>query len=305
MAGLAGRVSARGGLVVNACWAAIALWLLGLASLRISDRVQSLRITRNDEGMTVGRTHEIVEAVHSIQETGDVYLVNLSRRFLPVVRFTLRDQFHVRESLSRESESIAVRRRPTVLVFGPDDSPIIQEIVSRVAGRLVQQISIEGDSRVLWLYQADYEDVLDECRKTPTTGVAFDGQVTLAGVHLQRIDNGDVNVTNCWRIHQKPANLSDQLKVFNHLIDRDLEKIAQADGLGHVPSQWREGDIILNYYPMPIPADIPDGDYQLLTGMYRLDTSRRVPIAQDDQFAEQAQTGPYSFKKGILQTYGP
>lgn len=253
----------------------------------------------------MGRTHEIVEAVHSIQETGDVYLVNLSRRFLPVVRFTLRDQFHVRESLSRESESIAVRRRPTVLVFGPDDSPIIQEIVSRVAGRLVQQISIEGDSRVLWLYQADYEDVLDECRKTPTTGVAFDGQVTLAGVHLQRIDNGDVNVTNCWRIHQKPANLSDQLKVFNHLIDRDLEKIAQADGLGHVPSQWREGDIILNYYPMPIPADIPDGDYQLLTGMYRLDTSRRVPIAQDDQFAEQAQTGPYSFKKGILQTYGP
>ena len=305
IASLAGRVSARGGLAVAACWAVIALWLFVLASLRISDRVQSLRITRNDEGMTVGRAHEIVEAVHSIQETGDVYLVNLAHRFLPVVRYTLRDQYHVRESLSRESESIAVRRRPTVLVFGPENSPIIQEIVSRVAGQLARQISIGGDSRVLLLYQADYEDALDECRKTPMTGLAFDGQVTLAGVHLKRIDNGDVIVTNCWRIHQKPADLSDQLKVFNHLIDGSGEKIAQTDGLGHVPSQWREGDIILNYYLMSIPADIPDGDYQLLTGMYRLDTSRRVPIAHDDQFAEQAQTGPYSFKRGILQTHVP
>lgn len=137
------------------------------------------------------------------------------------------------------------------------------------------------------------------------TGLAFDGQVTLAGVHLKRIDNGDVIVTNCWRIHQKSADLSDQLKAFNHLIDGNGEKVAQADGLGHVPSQWREGDIILNYYLMSIPADIPDGDYQLLTGMYRLDTSRRVPIAHDDQFAEQAQTGPYSFKRGILQTHVP
>ena len=237
LAGMAGRVSARGGLVVTACWAVIALWLLVLASLRISDRVQSLRITRNDEGMTVGRAHEIVEAVHSIHATGDVYLVNLSHRLLPVVRYTLRDQYHVRESLSRESESVAVRRQPTVLVFRPEDSPIIQEIVSRVADQPVRQISIEGDSRVLLLYQVDYEDVLNECRITPTMGVAFDWQVTLAGVHLQRLDNGDVIVTNCWRIHQKAADLSDQLKVFNHLIDKDGEKIAQADGLGHVPSQ--------------------------------------------------------------------
>lgn len=56
---------------------------------------------------------------------------------------------------------------------------------------------------------------------------------------------------------------------------------------------------------MPIPPDIPDGDYQLLNGMYSLDTSRRVPIALDGRFAEQAQTGPYSFEKGILQTHGP
>lgn len=182
---------------------------------------------------------------------------------------------------------------------------MIQEIKSSIAGQVVRQFSIEGDSRILFFYQVDYEDALDECRKTPTSGLAFDGQVTLAGVHLQRIDNGDVIIQNCWRIQQRPAELSDQLKVFNHLIDGEGEKITQADGLGHVPSQWREGDIILNYYLMPIPAGIPDGEYHLLTGMYWLDSSRRIPISQEGQFAEQAQTGPYSFKQGVLQTNGP
>lgn len=304
-AGLVRRFSAGWRPALNSYWAVPGLWLLVLASTRISSQVQSLRLAENGEGMKVGRVNEIVEAVHSIQATGDVYLVNLSGHQSAVLRYILRDQYHVRESLSRESESVAVRRQPTVLVFRSDDSPMIQEIKSSIAGQVVRQFSIESDGRILLFYQVDYEDALDECRKTPTSGLAFDGQVTLAGVHLQRIDNGDVIIQNCWRIQQRPAELSDQLKVFNHLIDGEGEKITQADGLGHVPSQWRGGDIVLNYYLMPIPAGIPDGDYHLLTGMYWLDTSRRIPISQEGQFAEQAQTGPYNFEKGVLQTNGP
>ncbi len=255
--------------------------------------------------MNVGRVNEIVEAVHSIQVTGDVYLVNLYHHLSPVLRYALRDQYHVRDSLSRESESVVIRRQPTVLIIRVEDNVIIQEIESRIASQLVGRFSFEGDSRILLLYQVDYDGALEQCRQTPASGLAYEGQVTLAGVHLQPTDNGDVIITNCWRVHQRPAELSDQLKVFNHLVDGDGEKVTQADGLGLVPSQWREGDIILNYYLMPIPAGIPDGEYHLLTGMYRLDTSRRIPISQDGQFAEQAQTGPYSFEKGVFQPSGP
>ena len=305
LAGLAGRVTARGRLALKVYWTVIVLWLLALASIRISDHVQSLRLAGSGEGMNVGRVNEIVEAVHSIQVTGDVYLVNLYHHLSAVLRYTLRDQYHVRDSLSRESESVAIRRQPTVLIFRAEDNVIIQEIESRIAGQLVRRFSFEGDSRILLLYQVDYEGALEQCRQTPASGLAYEGQVTLAGVHLQPTDNGDVIITNCWRVHQRPAELSDQLKVFNHLVDGDGEKVTQADGLGLAPSQWREGDIILNYYLMPIPAGIPDGEYHLLTGMYRLDTSRRIPISQDGQFAEQAQTGPYSFEKGVFQPNGP
>ena len=304
-AGLVRRFSTGRRSALAVYWAVLALWLLVLASTRISGRVQSLRLAGIGEGLNVGRVSEIVEAVHSIQISGDVYLVNLYRHQAAALRYILRDQYHVRESLSRESESVAVRRQPTVLVFRAEDNEIIQEIESRVAGQLVRRVSLDGDSRVLLLYQVDYEDALEQCQQTPTEGLTFDGQVTLAGVHLQPADNGDILVMNCWRVHQLPAELSDQLKVFNHLVDRDGEKVTQADGLGHLPSQWREGDIILNYYLMPIPAGIPDGEYHLLTGMYRLDTSRRIPISQDGQFAEQVQTGPYGFEKGVLQPDGP
>ncbi len=304
-ADLVRRFSAGRKLALAAFWAVPVVWLLVLASTRLSSQVQSLRLAGSGEGMTVGRVNEIVDSVHSIQVTGDVYLVNLSLHLSAALRYTMRDQYHVRESLSRESESVAIRRQPTVLIFRAEDNAIIEEIESRIAGRLVRRISFEGDSRILLLYQVDYEDALEQCQQTPTAGLTFDGQVTLAGVHLQRIDNGDVIVTNCWRIQQKPGDLSDQLKVFNHLVDGDGEKITQADGLGLVPSQWREGDILLNYYLMPIPADIPDGEYNLLTGMYWFDTSRRVPISQDGHFAEQAQTGPYIFEKGVFQRDGP
>ena len=299
------RFSAGRGSVLAAYWAVPVLWLLVLASNGISSRVQSLRLAGDGEGMTVDRVNEIVEAVHAIQLTGDVYLVNLSFRRSAAMRYALREHFHVRDSLSRESESVAVRRQPTVLIFRVEDNVLIQEIESRIAGQLVRRFSFEGDSRILLLYQVDYDAALEQCRQTPVSGLAYDGKVTLAGVHLQPTDNGDVIITNCWRVHQRPAELSDQLKVFNHLVNGNGEKVIQADGLGLVPSQWRDGDIILNYYLMPIPAGIPDGEYHLLTGMYRLDTSRRIPISQDGQFAEQALTGPYSFEKGVFQPNGP
>ena len=122
---------------------------------------------------------------------------------------------------------------------------------------------------------------------------------------MQPTEGGDVVIVNCWQVHQLPADLPDQLSVFNHLINGAGDKVTQADGFGHVPAQWQDGDLILSYYLLPIPSDIADGEYHLLTGLYRPDTSRRIPIAQGDHVAEQVQTGPYTFANGLLQFQDP
>jgi hypothetical protein len=76
-------------------------------------------------------------------------------------------------------------------------------------------------------------------------------------------------------------------------IDGEGNKLSQADGLGHLPSHWRNGDVILNYYLLPVPADLPSGEYYLLTGFYRLDNGQRMMIEFDGRDTDHLRTGPF------------
>jgi len=299
------KLGSRGRLAHFGCWAVITIWLLLQSSVQLFDHATFLRHSSHSEGMTVARVKSIAEAIRSIQNSGEVYMVNLSRGLSTTLRYTLRQQHHVRGSLSHGSLAVVVNQQPALLILGSEDQPIVQEIDSNMAGHKVPNLSIEGDTGRLLLYQLPFKNVLEICQQEPLSALTFDEQVTLAGTHLHPTDGGDVVIVNCWQVHQRPAELPDQLSVFNHLVNGAGDKITQVDGLGHASTQWRDGDLILNYYLLPIPSDIADGEYHLLTGLYRLDTGRRIPIAQGDHVAEQVQTGPYTFEKGILQPHDP
>ena len=295
----------RGRLTYFLCWVVLTIWLFLLASVQLSHHARFLRLSSQTEELTVGRVNSIADTVRSFQDSGEVYMVNLSRDLSTALRYNLRQQHHVRGSLSHGSLAVVVNQQPTLLILGSEDQPIVQEIDSNMARHKVPNLSIEGDTGRLLVYQLPFKNVLEICQQEPLSALTFDENVTLAGTHLHPTDGGDVVIVNCWQVHQRPAELPDQLSVFNHLVDGVGDKITQADGLGHASTQWRDGDLILNYYLLPIPSDIADGEYHLLTGLYRLDTGRRIPIAQGDHVAEQVQTGPYTFEKGMLQPHDP
>lgn len=298
-------IDSRGRRTFIGSWAVLTIWLFVLASVQRFDHAKFLRLSGQNEGMTVGRVKSIAEAVRAIQASGDVYMVNLSRGLSTTLRYSLRQQHRVRGSVSGLSLPVVVNQHPTVVILKSEDQPAVREIDANLAGQFVQQHSFEGDTRKLLLYHLDFESALEICHKEPVSAPTFDGQVTLAGTHLQPTDGTDIVIVNCWLVHHRPADLPDQLSVFNHLVDGNGEKVTQVDGLGHVPAQWQDGDMILSYYLLPIPPDIANGEYHLLTGLYRLDTGRRIPIAQGDQVAEQVRTGPYSFENGLLQSRDP
>ncbi len=81
---------------------------------------------------------------------------------------------------------------------------------------------------------------------------------------------GDLHVELFWRIVQTPPL---PWHSFLHLLDPDGNKIAQADdhrpGGNYLPAPlWRPGDVVNDTFVLPLPADLPPGNYTLVTGFY-------------------------------------
>jgi hypothetical protein len=69
--------------------------------------------------------------------------------------------------------------------------------------------------------------------------------------------------------------------VFAQAIDEDGIKAGQLDllpcGGGCPTTTWRPGDVVGQWYQLPISASAPPGRYQLIAGMYDLATGERLP----------------------------
>jgi hypothetical protein len=114
----------------------------------------------------------------------------------------------------------------------------------------------------------------------------FNNKVVLSGFSLDSgaNENGSpaLKVVLFW---QPVAELADDYTVFLHLRNSRNEIVAQYDSqpLGGVypTSQWQPGEQVIDPVIMPLPADLPPGTYQLVTGLYQLDTLARMPVGND------------------------
>ena len=93
----------------------------------------------------------------------------------------------------------------------------------------------------------------------------------------------EVAVTLYWRAQ---AALSDDLKVFVHLIGPDERLWGQHDG---APAQWTrpttswvEGEIVVDEHTFTIQSDAPPGGYRLCVGWYDAATLGRWPVASSE-----------------------
>ncbi len=75
---------------------------------------------------------------------------------------------------------------------------------------------------------------------------------------------GHLRLVHTWRYR---ATAPGHYQFFNHLL-QDGVLISQVDG-GSVPHwHWRDGDILLTYFTLPLPTELPSGNYSLRIGMY-------------------------------------
>lgn len=71
--------------------------------------------------------------------------------------------------------------------------------------------------------------------------------------------------------------------LFVHLLDANGTLVAGRDFLGVPPFTWREGDVFIHFHDVPLPQEIPPGDYHVEIGLYALADGARFQIMVDGQ----------------------
>lgn len=90
---------------------------------------------------------------------------------------------------------------------------------------------------------------------------------------------GTLTITLHWQASQVPAA---DYHVFVHLLDPEGNLVAQQDGPpaheAPLTSTWLAGETIIDKRELILPADYPDGRYDLLVGWYNPATGERLPV---------------------------
>lgn len=69
--------------------------------------------------------------------------------------------------------------------------------------------------------------------------------------------------------------------VFTHLVGADDVPVAQHDAIprdGYATLFWAPGEVVVDYHPLTLPADLPPGTYRILVGLYTRPDGARLPV---------------------------
>jgi hypothetical protein len=115
--------------------------------------------------------------------------------------------------------------------------------------------------------------------------VDFNRQVQLTGYHLDQPlqPGGSLDLTLFW---QAKTPITIDFTVFVQLVGAaNTTIVAQADGKpqdGFYPTNyWQPGETIIDRHTVPLPGDLPPGNYDLLLGFYEAGSGQRLQILDE------------------------
>ncbi len=114
------------------------------------------------------------------------------------------------------------------------------------------------------------------------TAFTFDDRVALLGYDLPGESYHPGQTLDLDLFLQATKPVGEDLQVFVHLLDAAGERVAGFDGPAGGPwwptSAWEPAQVVVDRYPLPVPADLPPGAYTLAVGLYRLANLERIPV---------------------------
>jgi hypothetical protein len=114
----------------------------------------------------------------------------------------------------------------------------------------------------------------------PVQATLEDAAVLLAADSRTLPGQDTAEVTLYW-LALRP--LAENYKAFVHLLGPDGTVLAQHDGdpVGDFTptTRWQPGEILRDRHTIPLPVDLPPGDYRLLAGLYSVDPLRNLSVS--------------------------
>jgi hypothetical protein len=116
--------------------------------------------------------------------------------------------------------------------------------------------------------------------------VTFGDAIQLTGITVDRSEvqpGGTLQLSLSWRALATPAL---DYTIFVHLLDADGNLVTGHDaqpGNGQYPTTiWAPAEEIVHRQPLPLPDDLPSGQYRLAVGLYFQPTGERLRLQVDD-----------------------
>ena len=154
-------------------------------------------------------------------------------------------------------------------------------LLSELTPELVdEQISLREGMRSFRFYRwLGGEPEIPDVRPLPGGPEMWANGAELVGYRLSGdlMSGGTVRWTLVWRAKQTPHD-DVYYHWFNHLVDDQGVLQSQSDGPSVLPASWRTGDIVVNWFEIPIPPDARPGDYVMRVGMYVYPDLVNVPL---------------------------
>jgi hypothetical protein len=144
-----------------------------------------------------------------------------------------------------------------------------------------------GDIPYVWVYRTDRVPLSIEDIGNPRDA-KLGGVVDYLGYDIspahQITPGGVIELQLAWRARE---SLMANYSVFIHLLDGDGQLVAQQDNWpvrGTRPTvTWTPGEIVADYYSLPIPLDISPGRYVIYAGLYDAGSGERLPVMEDGE----------------------
>lgn len=140
-------------------------------------------------------------------------------------------------------------------------------------------LAVKDPTSVQTALPSNVQDPADAPRATE---VGFGERIMLSGF-AAKTEGGDLQLTLYW---QAERPLDQNWTVFVHVVDQEGKLMAQQDGQprdGRYPtSVWDPGEMVDDPHYLALPAGLADGDYQVVVGLYSVESGERLPVLDSE-----------------------
>jgi hypothetical protein len=157
-----------------------------------------------------------------------------------------------------------------------------------IATRLPEAtISVLDDRWQFYKLLADARwSVIAESRPVENPATWVNGAALIGYECGQLRPGATLPLTLTWLVEKQPPEVVYHFGTY--LLTMDDQVVAQSDGPGFDSIQWRAGDTFITWFDIPVPEDLPSGEYQVAAALYTWPGLERIELTSggDTAFLE-------------------